>query len=788
MYDYIRDNQLNIMLILCGSAAILALLLFLTRFLTKKRKWILIGMEIAAMFLLWFDRLAYVYAGNISSKGFVMVRISNFMVFFLTPAIVLLFNLFINDYLMVEGKLSVLPKRLRTVGYISGFGMFLALVSAFTGLYYYFDENNVYHRGQGFLIAYIIPVICPIIQYTVIRQYRKRFSKLIYISMILYIFVPITFGIIQIFAYGISIVNMSMVAVSISLYIFTYMDINNALERAHELEIQSMQGEQERMRRLFDQTAKAFVAAAEKKDDFTKGNAVREAEYARKLAKLYGKSEADCEKAYYTALLHDVGMIGIPDSVIKNDADPDKFDYETFRQKPVIGKEILSNITEFPYLSQGAYYSHERFNGTGYPEGLQGDEIPELARITAIADAYVTMTTPKRYREAKPDFVAREALVKGAGAEFDPIYADLMVRIIDEESKNKIHDDISIVEKELTCKEYKKNVALGIPVGGNITKITFNCKLQENSPNGFSAPSIILFDSFDRRIHEDKKAIEAYHYHEYGEVWFDNHSITTSARKIVENELEGGTGRAGENGGRYEIVTAKYEDHVKLIMTSPDYNKEVIMALMDGAATVYLGLTGEYCTLSDITIDQTDESADATYIPRISAEVSYIDHMESDIPNIQINQTRSDSTEGIEITNRLNINFHTKSLPIADFVWHCPYVVIFSSDNGRVKGRNYREYVLIKLNGEVDKVNEFAENNFVMKRKDAFPGWEEWKNANKEGLECAISLERKGNRITFKSETLGIYIENTTVIGEMPDKVYVALTGDRCALTDIRIR
>lgn len=801
MYAFLRTNQLNLMLILCGACGILAFLLFVTRFLTKRRKYILILMELVALFLLWFDRLAYIYSGNVTSKGSVMVRLSNFMVFFLTPAVVLCFNLFIRDYMKIEGKITKIPRRIGLAGGLAAIGMVLAMVAAVTGLYYTFDENNIYHRGPGFLIAYIIPIFGPLLQYSVIRQYKKIFSKLIYTSMVLYIFVPIACGVLQIFYYGLSIVNISMVMVSISLYVFTYLDLNNTLEHAHEIEMLTLQSEQKRMKRLFDQTAKAFVAAVEKKDDFTIGNAVKEAEYARKLGKLAGKSDDECDKYYYAALLHDVGMIGIPDAVIKNDADPTQYDYETIRKKPVIGKEILSNITEFPYLSVAANYSHERYNGTGYPEGLKGNEIPEMARVVAVADAYVTMTTPKRYRDAKPDFVAREAFVRGSGAEFDPIYADLMVKIIDEEEKGKIHDDISIVEKELSCKEYKSKVCLGIPVIGNITNISFKCALNEDSPTGFSAPSIVLFDSFDRRVHDEAKAIRAYSYSEYGEIWFDNHSITTAARKIVETIVDNsestkntegsdkeGLSVAGGNHSEYKIIAAKFDDHVRLIMSGPEGKKEAIMSLTDGSTSVYLGITGEYCEISDITIEQTKEVADASYIPRISDEVSYIEHMESDIPNIQINQTRSASSEGIELDGRVSIRFHSMSLPVASFVWHCPYVVIFSSDNGRVQGRNYHEYTLIKINGEVDKATEYSENNFVMKRRDSFPGWEVWKEKSKEGFECEVHLERKGNRIITTMENLGVYIENTTVINEAADKVYVALTGDRCALTDIRIK
>ncbi len=790
MYEYLVANQLNIMLILCGACGIMVFLLMITRFLSKKRKWALILMELVAIILLWFDRLAYIYSGDVSRKGYFMVRISNFMVFFLTSAVVLVFNVIVSNYTLNEGGAKSLSRRLETVGVISIVGMILAVVSALTGLYYYFDANNVYHRGSGFLIAYIVPIVCPLLQYTVIRQYRRSFSKLIYISMLLYIFVPIFCGVLQIFVYGISIVNMSIVAVSISLYIFTYLDINNTVEHAHEIEIQNMQGEQRRMKRIYDQTAKAFVSAVEKRDDFAKGNAVRIAEYARKLAALADKDEDFCDQVYYAALLHDVGLIGIPDSVIKNEADPSKWDREIMRTKPVIGKEILANISEYPYLSIGAASSHERYNGTGYPEGLKGDAIPEIARIIGVADAYVTMTTKKRYRDARPSFVAREAFVSGGGAEFDPVYAGLMVKIIDDETKVQIHDDISLVEKELVCRDYRTTVSLGIPVATSIENISFNCEISPDPQVQYSAPSIILFDSFDRRIHDNPKAIKSYHYLEYGEVWFDNHSITTAARKIEENTIEGDVNMAMMKSvsGKYEISAVKYEDHVKLLMTCPIYKKEVIIALQDGSTSVYIGITGENCSIKDINIEQTDEVIGPGYIPRISEEISYINHMESDIKNVQVNQTCSAFTDSVEIDGKLELVFHTMSLPVATFVWHCPYALLFSSDNGRLKGKNYRAYALIKLNGEVENKYDFAVNNFTMKRKDSFPGWDTWKQKNKEGMECRISFERKGSRIITTAENLGVYLECTTTINDPVEKVYVALTGDRCALTDIRIR
>lgn len=781
MYELMRANQLNIMLLLCGACVILALLLAITRFLTKQRKAILILMELIAFFLLWFDRLAYIYAGDPSQIGFVMVRISNFAVFFLTSCVVFGLNLYIKDILRNDLKLEVLPRRHYLSGALSIVGMVLAVVAAFTDLYYYFDANNTYHRGEGFLIAYIIPVICPILQYTVIRQYKKKFSKPIYISIVLYIFVPIACGILQIFTYGISIVNMSMVAVSISLYIFMYFDLNNKMQHAHEIEIQNLQGEQARMHRLFDQTATAFVTAVEEKDDYAKGNAVRIAEYAKKIALLAGKSEADSEKAYYAALLHDVGLIGVPDEVIKRQTDPVEGDYEEMRKKPLIGAEILSSITEYPYLSLGAHYSHERYNGTGYPEKLKGEEIPEIARIVAVADAYVTMTTKKRYRDARMDFEAREAFVKGMGEAFDPVFSDLMIKIIDSEMKKNGQDQKEELEKELVCPAYREIISCGIPVKNDVIKISFDCEMPLDEGNKFSSPSIVLFDAYDGRVHDNKRSIESYHYLEYGEIWFDRYSVTTEARQIEESIIE-----EGDKASHYEILAGRYEDHLRLVMRSGSFAKEVIVALPMGSKDAYIGLTGENCKIKNILAEPTGETIGSEEIQRIVEPVSFIDHLEADIHNVQVDSFRSAYSEGVELKGRLKITFCSMTLPDAAFVWCCPYIVLYSSKDGSIGGEDYREYALVKLSGENESSDEFAQNHFVMK-KDNFTGWEDWRRINQNGTEYEAVIEKKGNSIVLKAENLGLSIENTSVLKEGADKFYVALTGDEVALTDIRV-
>ncbi len=731
MIDLIRTYQLELMLILCGACAGFIFLLFFTRFLSKSRKLILILMEAMAFFLLWFDRMAYIYAGDVSRTGYVMVRLSNFIVFFLTSGLVLGLNLYISDWLTHEGKLESAPIPMRVTAIVAVAGMCLAVIAAFTDLYYYFDETNQYHRGSGFLIAYIIPVVCPLIQFVVICRYRKVFSKLIFTSIVLYIFIPIICGITQIFTYGISIVNMSMVAVSVSIYVFMYLDLNNTVERAHKIEIKSIQGEQKRVLEAFERTAVVFVSTVEKKEELEKGYYLKIADYAKRIATNAGESPAECEKVYYATMLHDT-----------------------------VEEESLADIVD-----------------------LTAKDISNISKIYTIANDYVSMTTKKKDRDELPRFVVRENFVKDSGVKYDPDLADIMVKIIDSESNEIVPEDAQKTETEISCRDYRERVSGGISIEGDVKRISFEWEAFAQRGEGFSAPSIVLFDSFDARAHNDEKAIEAYHYFEYGEVWFDKYSVTTEARAIEEKRTEDTL----EEKDRYEIIASRYEDHIKLVMRSEDYAKEIIMALPSRSKAVYIGLTGENCRLFNISVEKTGDTVGPEDIPRIAQPVSYIDHLESDLKNIQIDRWMSSSTDGVEIKGKLKVSFHTMSLPEATLIWHCPYIVLFYSENGRIGGPDYREYNLIKLNGEDQGDKEYAKNRFVMKKTGDFPGWDKWKEINKEGLECELNIERKGDRITLKTENLGISIENTTTVTDDKSKVYISLSGDQVALTDIRI-
>ncbi|MCR4673740.1 MAG: HD-GYP domain-containing protein [Lachnospiraceae bacterium] len=192
--------------------------------------------------------------------------------------------------------------------------------------------------------------------------------------------------------------------------------------------------------RLFSQTAEALALAIDAKDNYTHGHSIRVAEYSKMIAKAYGKSEEECDNIFNAALLHDVGKIGVPDAIINKNGKLTKDEYEEIKLHPVYGHNILSRISESPYLSTGAHYHHERFDGKGYPEGLKGDKIPELARIIAVADAYDAMTSARSYREPFPQDRVREEIEKGIGTQFDPKFAGVMLELIDKDTSYNMRD------------------------------------------------------------------------------------------------------------------------------------------------------------------------------------------------------------------------------------------------------------------------------------------------------------------------------------------------------------
>ena len=167
------------------------------------------------------------------------------------------------------------------------------------------------------------------------------------------------------------------------------------------------------------------------KDAYTNGHSERVAYYSREIARRYGYDEDRQEEIYMMGLLHDVGKIGVPDNVINKPGRLTDEEFDMIKTHPVKGAEILATVSEMPGLV---------YDGSGYPDGLKGEAIPEEARIIAVADAYDAMTSHRSYREIMPQDKVKSEIEKGIGRQFDERFARIMLGMIEEDTEYKMHE------------------------------------------------------------------------------------------------------------------------------------------------------------------------------------------------------------------------------------------------------------------------------------------------------------------------------------------------------------
>ena len=202
-----------------------------------------------------------------------------------------------------------------------------------------------------------------------------------------------------------------------------------------EVEIKTQENESLSLR-----IVQTLAEAIDAKDTYTNGHSGRVAKYSREIARRYGYSRKRQDEIYMMGLLHDVGKIGVPDAVINKPARLTDEEYAQIKTHPVMGDRILKNIRERPKLAIGARWHHERYDGTGYPDGLSGDDIPEEARIIAVADAYDAMTSRRSYRDILPQDIVRKEIKNGKGTQFDPFFADIMLIMIEEDKDYQLRE------------------------------------------------------------------------------------------------------------------------------------------------------------------------------------------------------------------------------------------------------------------------------------------------------------------------------------------------------------
>jgi HD-GYP domain-containing protein (c-di-GMP phosphodiesterase class II) len=185
-------------------------------------------------------------------------------------------------------------------------------------------------------------------------------------------------------------------------------------------------------KRLFVDAVTALAEAVEKRDPYTGGHIRRVVAYSLLLGERLGLSRESLEELMLAATLHDIGKISVPDQVLRKPGPLDNEEAEVMRRHTLDGVEILERIQDLHHLLPGVRSHHERLDGRGYPDGLVDAELPELARIIAVADTFDAMTTSRPYRQALAAAVAAQEIARGSGTQFCPRVAQAFAELFAE--------------------------------------------------------------------------------------------------------------------------------------------------------------------------------------------------------------------------------------------------------------------------------------------------------------------------------------------------------------------
>ena len=259
------------------------------------------------------------------------------------------------------------------------------------------------------------------------------------------------------------VTSISGLFIGIGMIILLFVNIIRTLRNLQDMELHRQKIEVEKSKqqteRISLQMMQTLATTIEAKDEYTRGHSYRVAEYAALIAKELGWSQDEIINLKHAAHLHDIGKIGIPDSVLNKPTQLTEDEDNLLKKHTIIGAEILKDVTLIPHVVEVTRNHHEHYDGSGYPDGLAGTEIPIYARIIAVADCYDAMNSRRIYRNALSQDEIYEEILKNKGTQFDPEIADIFLTLLTEnqipdlddfsESSSATHDSVATQMQEL---------------------------------------------------------------------------------------------------------------------------------------------------------------------------------------------------------------------------------------------------------------------------------------------------------------------------------------------------
>ncbi len=354
--------------------------------------------------------------------------------------------------------------------YISTGNLF---VCSFLHMFGILDYIQTLPLGQLMLVATLAVVLI-----TTIRALRHSTDKTDRLVLAGLIVVFITVAIETASTYY--MVTISGIFLGIGLLILLFINILRTIAQIRNLELERRQKEmhrrREQMEKLSLQVLRTLSTTIETKDEYTRGHSHRVGEYAALIARELGWSQEEIINLKNTADLHDIGKIGVPDTILNKPTKLTEDEYIIIKDHTVIGAEILKNITLIPHAAEVARSHHERYDGTGYPDGLKGEDIPLYARVIAVADSYDAMSSRRIYRSALSRQEICEEIRSNQGKQFDPVIAEVFLRLLTE-------DRLQVQEADSTTPENADQPNMEFEIGKFVSDIMQTMKAQEDSEN-----------------------------------------------------------------------------------------------------------------------------------------------------------------------------------------------------------------------------------------------------------------------------------------------------------------
>ena len=328
-------------------------------------------------------------------------------------------------------------KLYQNIGYIVILNFAISSILYLTKVKDYIETLPV---AQLLLVFVFILVLIHLVQY--IRKNKK--SKTDYILLIGLYIVLVCVAIESVSVYFVATISGIFIGIGMIILLFTNIvrtiqKIHIVEEKRHQLELEI---EKKENKKITLQMMESLSTTIEAKDEYTRGHSRRVAQYAALIAKNLGWTKEEIQNLKNCAYLHDIGKIGIPDQILNKPGKLTNEEFNLIKQHTTIGQDILKDITIIPHIDEVTRSHHEHYDGTGYPDGLKGNEIPIQARVIALADSYDAMNSKRIYRNALSHGRIYHEIQMNAGTQFDPDITKVFLKLMDNGSLYNLEHEI----------------------------------------------------------------------------------------------------------------------------------------------------------------------------------------------------------------------------------------------------------------------------------------------------------------------------------------------------------